>query len=109
MQDITNKVNYMSERSEAFMRIIVGIISGIIIGLWKTFVQIISIIHWIYVVFSGKRNKELANFSNLWSTQIYRYIRYMTFTTNERPFPFTPLGNVRDEVIFKKLKTKKNK
>jgi len=96
-------VIYRGERSEAFLRIIIGIISGLILSLWKTIVQILVIIHWIYVVFTGKRNKELADFCNIFNTQKYRYLRYMTFATNERPFPFTPLGKVRDEVkIVKK-------
>jgi len=94
----------MSERTEAFIRIVVAVISGLILGLWKSIIQIVIIIHWIYVVFSGKRNKELAEFCNLWNTQIYRYIRYLTFTTNERPFPFTGMGKLRDEVIFGKKK-----
>jgi len=32
----------MSERTEALMRIVVGIISGIIMGLWKALIQIMS-------------------------------------------------------------------
>ena len=97
----------MGERSEAFLRIIVGFISGIILVLWKGIVQIVNIFHWIYVIFGGKRSQGLAEFCNLWNTQVYRFLRYMTFTTNERPFPFTPLGNVKDEVVLKKAETKK--
>lgn len=29
--------------------------------------------------------------SEIWNTQIYIFLRYMTFVTNERPFPFTGL------------------
>ena len=92
----------MAERTEALMRIVIGIISGLIIGLWKALIQIIAIIHWILVLFSGKRNKDLAGFCNTWNTQVYRYIRYMTFATNERPFPFTSLGKNKDPVSMKK-------
>lgn len=91
----------MSERKEAWMRIIVGVISGIILGLWKTLIIILSIIHWIYVVFSNKRSKAIAEFSNEWITQAYRFARYMTFTTNTRPFPFSDLGDVLHPVEFK--------
>ena len=82
----------MSERKEAFMRIIVGIISGIILGLWKTLICIVTVFHWVYVIFKNKRNKGIANFCNLWIAQAYGFIRYMTFTTNSRPFPFSELG-----------------
>lgn len=83
----------MSERKEAWMRIVVLIVSGIILSVWKFAVEVITIFHWIYVVFSGKRIKGIADFANVWNTQIYRFIRYMNFTTNSRPFPFSDLGD----------------
>ena len=54
----------MSERKEAWMRIIIGLVSGLILGVWKGLVQIISIVHWFIAVITGKRNKDLANFVN---------------------------------------------
>jgi hypothetical protein len=79
------------ERKEAWFRIIVAIISGIILNIWKGLIGLITVIHWFIVVFSGKRNKELAMFCEYWNTQIYKFIRYLTFVSNERPFPFTKL------------------
>ena len=84
----------MSERTEALMRILVGIASGIILGIWKVIVEVVSVFHWFYVIFTGKRSKGMAEFCNIWVTQAYRFIRYMTFTTNTRPFPFSDLGGV---------------
>ena len=81
----------MSERTEAFFRIVVCIITGIILGIWKGLIQILAVIHWFYVVFTGKRLKSLAEFSEIWNTQIYIFLRYMTFVSNERPFPFKDL------------------
>lgn len=78
----------MTERKEAWMRIPIGIISGVILGLWKSVVQVISFVHWFIVVITGKRNKDLAEFVEIWNTQIYIYLKYMTFVTNIRPFPF---------------------
>ena len=80
-----------SERKEAWIRIIIGIISGIILGIWKALIQILGIVHWFIVIFSGKRNKGITEFSEIWNTQIYIFLRYMTFVTNERPFPFENL------------------
>ena len=94
----------MSERTEAGMRIVVAIVSGIILGLWKIVVEIVAIVHWFYVIFLGKRNKDLAEFCNQWNTQIYRFVRYITFSTNSRPFPFSELGGVMDPVELKPKK-----
>ena len=94
----------MSERKEAWMRIVVAMVSGIILALWKTLVIVLSIFHWIYIIFANKRIKGIAEFCNMWATQAYRLIRYMTFTTNQMPFPFSDLGNVLHPVEIKNKK-----
>ncbi len=80
-----------TERKEAWFRIIVAIISGIVLSLWKGLIQIITVISWFIVVFSGKRNKDLALFCEYFNTEAYKFIRYLTFVSNKRPFPFTNL------------------
>jgi len=94
----------MPERKEALMRIFIGIVSGIILGLWKTLIIMLAIFHWIYAIFSNKRSKSIAEFSNLWIAQSYALVRYMTFTTNSRPFPFSDLGEVMHPVEMKSKK-----
>ncbi len=69
----------------------VGIISGIILSIWKVLIQIFGIINWIITIITGKRNKGLAEFSEIWNTQTYIFLRYMTFVSNKRPFPFQAL------------------
>lgn len=81
----------MGERIEALMRIVVGIISGIILGVWKGVVQLVSFVHWIFVLVGGERNQALAEFCEIWNTQVYIFLRYMNFVSNERPFPFSRL------------------
>lgn len=84
----------VSERKEAWFRIIVMIISGIILKIWSSLVCIISVVHWLIVIFSGKRNKDLAMFSEYWNTETYKFIRYLTFVSNKRPFPFTSMERI---------------
>ena len=81
----------MAERSEALMRIVVGIVSGILLEIGKIILQLAAVVHWIVVMVSGKRHRGIANFSEIWNTQIYVYLRYMTFVSNQRPFPFNRL------------------
>ena len=81
----------MSERKEAWFRIIVAIVSGIILALWRYLILILAIVNWFAVVFSGKRMRELAEFCEYWNTEAYKFFRYLTFVTNDRPFPFTSM------------------
>ena len=79
------------ERKEILMRVIVAIVSGIILGIWRYFIFVIGVVNWIYTLFTGKRIKEISNLSEIWNTQIYIFLRYMTLVSNERPFPFRNL------------------
>ena len=94
-------VSNMGERGEALLRIVVGIISGLIIGLWKVIVQFVVIIHWLYALVTGTRHQGMADFCNRWVTYVYRYLRYMTFATNKRPFPFNDFGQDIEKVEIK--------
>ena len=81
----------MDERKEILMRIFVMIVSGIILGIWRYFIFAISFVNWIYTLFRGKRLKEISNLSEVWNTQIYTFLRYLTLVSNDRPFPFRNL------------------
>jgi len=83
----------MGERAEGWMRIIVLIISGIILGFWRIFIQVIGVINFLWTIIAGKRIQDLSELSELWNTQYYTFLRYMTFVTNERPMPFRPISN----------------
>lgn len=83
-----------SEGKEAWFRILVAIVSGIILSIWGKLIAILALANWLITIFSGKRNKELANFSEYWNTESYKFARYLTFESNKRPFPFTDLERI---------------
>ena len=84
----------MSERTEALMRIVVGIVSGIIIGVWKIFIKILVIVNVLIALFTGKRNKDMADLCEYWNTEVYKYLRYLTMVSNKRPFPFSNVERI---------------
>lgn len=84
----------MSERKEAWFRILVAISSGIILFIWRYLIAVVAIINWFIVVFTGKRNKGIAEFCEFWNSETYKFFRYLTFVSNERPFPFTEMERI---------------
>ena len=82
------------ERKEAWFRIIVAVISGIILAVWRYLIGALVIVHWLIVVFGGKRNKELALFCEYFNTEAYKFMRYLSFVSNKRPFPFTKMERI---------------
>lgn len=89
-------VKKLTERKEAWFRIIVLIISGIILSIWKFLVKILAVVNWFITIFSGKRNRELAAFCEYWNTEIYKFVRYVTFVSNKRPFPFSNMERISE-------------
>ena len=81
----------MSERTEALMRIVVGIVTGIVLYFWGYFIVVLLVINFVYTIFADKRLKELAEICEIWNTQSYVLKRYLIFESNKRPFPFTKL------------------
>jgi len=81
----------MDERKESLMRVVVLIVTGILLGVWQYLIVVFSVVNFFYTIFTRKRFKDLANLSEIWNTQYYTFLRYMTFVSNERPFPFTAL------------------
>jgi len=82
----------MGERIEVLMRIVVSFVSGIVFSAWRLFIVVICAVNWIYTLFVGKRIQELSELSEIWNTQFYSYLKYLTMVSNERPFPFTNLA-----------------
>lgn len=81
----------MRERLEVLVRIVVFIISGIILFVWRYFIILLVLINFFYTLIFGKRAIELADMSEIWNTQLYVYRRYLIFVSNKRPFPFAKL------------------
>ena len=82
------------QKKEAWFRLFVAIVSGIIFGVWKGLVIILALVNLILVIFTGKKNKEIADFCEYWNTEVYKFIRYLTFVSNKRPFPFSKLEKI---------------
>ncbi|MBW2971205.1 DUF4389 domain-containing protein [Candidatus Woesearchaeota archaeon] len=96
-----------SERLEALWRILVAIVVGVILYFWNYLMMLVVVVHWLYAVITGKRSKDLADFANTWASYMYRSYRYLSFTTNARPWPFTDFQKPMEDVDFKASGPKK--
>jgi hypothetical protein len=82
------------ERKEAWFRIIVAIVSGFVLGMWAYLISVLALISWFIAVFTGRRNREIAEFCEYFNTERYKFCRYLTFVSNKRPFPFSSLERI---------------
>jgi hypothetical protein len=91
-----------AEQEEALLRIPIVIIGWVIMDLWAVLITAVGIIHLVYAVVTGKRHKEMAVFANYFVTYMFNFVRYATFTTNFRPFPWNDFGKPVEKVNMKK-------
>jgi sorbitol-specific phosphotransferase system component IIC len=83
-----------SERIEVLWRLLALVVTGIILGVWNLLIRILILVNLVIVLVTNKRNKEIARLCEIWNSEAYRFMRYLTFVTNERPFPFTSLNTL---------------
>jgi len=79
------------ERVESLIRILIAIVSGIILGIWRYLIFALALVNLVITLTTGKRHREIAEFSEYWNTEYYKFFRYLTFVSNKRPFPFSSL------------------
>lgn len=94
----------MSERTEALVRIPIGIVAGIIVELLSYLVIMLAICNFFYALVKDERHKGIADFANMWVSYQYRFFRYMTFATNKRVFPFADFEKELEPVDMRKLR-----
>ena len=80
-----------AERGEALMRIVVGIVSGIILYVWMYLDGVFIVINIIYTLIKGNKSDEVSGLCEVFNSQLYDYCRYMGFVSSKRPFPFEKL------------------
>lgn len=83
------------ERKEVWMRIPIFIVSGIILHVWGFFIFIFALVQLIITLIEDKKNKEFLRMCDVYLVQLYTFVKYVTFLSDKRPFPF---GNLEKEV-----------
>jgi len=95
MSQVSIEVPYVEARNRGTtaIRIILAVPHLIISGAWQSLIQAVSVIQWFIILFTGKRNKGLVDFTNLWLAYMSRTTGYGGLLFDEYPaFAFTPDG-----------------
>jgi hypothetical protein len=78
----------MKSKRNIWMRIPVFILSGAILYVWGFFVLIFSLVQLVLMLTEKKKEKEILNISSMFSNQVYCFFKYISFISEEKPFPF---------------------
>jgi len=78
----------MKSKRNIWMRIPVFFLSGIILYVWGFFILIFSLVQLVWLLINNKKEKVFLNISSMFSSQVYNFFRYVSFLSEEMPFPF---------------------
>ena len=71
-----------------WLRLFFMIVVVFLYGVSRVVVGAVVVLQFFYVLFSGETNKRLEQLGQALATYTYQIIRYLTFNTEARPFPF---------------------
>ena len=69
-------------------RLLFMIICYVLVSLASLVGSVVVVLGFLMVLFTGQVNRELREVGQSLATYIYENIRYLTFNTEDRPFPF---------------------
>lgn len=75
---------------ETWLRLFYMLVLGCCFGIAEAVGIAVVLFQFFCVLFSGERNANLLRFGANLSLYLYQVARYMTYSTEDRPFPFAP-------------------
>jgi hypothetical protein len=76
------------KRGSTWLRLFFMFVVVILYSVSRVVVSVVVLLQFFSVLLSGETNQSLVNFGQSLATYTYQIISYLTFNTEERPFPF---------------------
>jgi hypothetical protein len=86
--DDTVKVEENIKSRRTWLRLVFMCIYGVIISLTAMVGMAIVALGFLWVLFTGEVNRELRGIGQAIASYLYEITRYLTFNTDDKPFPF---------------------
>lgn len=83
-EELTRNVKSRTTWWRLFFMIVVVILYGVS----RIVVGAVVVLQFFWVLFTGETNKKLEELGQSLATYTYQVVLYLTFNTEERPFPF---------------------
>ena len=96
MSNITNDVTYQESRNRLTVafRAILAIPHMVVSTVWGYFAQILAVVQWFIILFTGKRNEGIWNLQQAYLAYYARVMGYISLLFDEYPGFGTDPGNV---------------
>lgn len=79
------------KNKDTWLRLVFLVIFGIVFYFCSLLAFAASVLQFLAKLFSGSSIKALADFGDDLAAYLSQVIRYLTFASDDKPFPFAPL------------------
>ncbi len=83
-----NAFNSNVKSQSTWLRLFFMIVVILLAGVSRVVLGAVVVLQFFYVLFTGETNQRVGQLGLELATYTYQIIRYLTFNTEERPFPF---------------------
>lgn len=95
---MVDEMTQKPSRRETWFRVLFVLLFAVIYSVAEIVIVTVVLLQFGFVLITGERNKKLLDFGANLSTFVYQILRYVSFNTDERPFPFTDWPSVTGEI-----------
>ena len=71
-----------------WLRLFFMLVMALLYSVSRVVIGALVLLQFFWVLFTGRSNVRLLNFGQSLATYTYQIVRYLTYNTEERPFPF---------------------
>jgi hypothetical protein len=71
-----------------WLRLFFMLVVALLYGVSRFVVAVVVLLQFFWVLFTGASNENLQRLGQALATYTYQIVLFLTFTTEERPFPF---------------------
>jgi hypothetical protein len=82
---------------QQWLRIIYMILFVIVLYLVSMLVGVVMLVQALFSLLTGKPNEEVADFASDLTRYVYQVVCFLTYQSEERPFPFSPWEKESDD------------
>ena len=87
-ESLTKSIINNIKAKSIWLRLFFMLVTALLYSVSRLVVGAIIVLQFFFMLFTGKTNKKLLSSGQALSTYTYQIICYLTFNTEERPFPF---------------------
>lgn len=95
-----NLKNNLKSESQ-WIRAIFMVLFFVIFQLTVSLVALVAVAQFIFAIFTGNDNSNLARFGRSMTSFIYQILQFLTYNNNAKPFPFADWPDAEAEPALK--------